>query len=210
MKPNKVFNRFRESDTLEMRSSQVEGEDEQRFVNGVGIVYNQEVEIWPGYMEQIEAGAFTETLNSGAEIKSYFNHDASQVLSTTKSDPKLEIKDTSEGLEFSSPIPPTSYGEDLAVNLDRKNVRGASFSFTVDEDTLLEDENGVYHRTIKKATLFEVGPVTNPAYPQTEVGLRDKESILQEMKERCKKDAPKSNVSLYKAKLTLMEGALHD
>lgn len=206
----KLENRFLETeDVTEIRSG--EGEEEQRFVSGVGIVYDKEVEIWPGFREKIRQGAFTDALSAGSEIKSYFNHRADYVLSTTKSTPALELEDTSKGLRFKSPIPPTSYGKDLMINLERKNVRGASFAFTVDEegDTVTRDEKGVYHREIVKANLFEIGPVTNPAYPSTKVGLRSEEDLRAEMETRCKKeDVPANNNNLRSMRLKLTERGL--
>ncbi|MHA1168302.1 MAG: HK97 family phage prohead protease [Candidatus Hodarchaeales archaeon] len=211
---SKMEKRFLKVNNVEIRTaSNGEGEDktEDRFVSGTGAVYGEEVEIWPGYMEKVRSGAFDESLTSGDEIKSYFNHNPDFVLSTTKSTPALELNSTSAGLVFDSPIPPTTYGEDLAVNLERGNVRGASFSFTVDEDILIIDENDIYHREIVKATLFEVGPVTNPAYPQTEVGVRDREASFNEIQARVKADQKLklekncSNLNLYKAKLEILE-----
>ena len=208
--PNNIENRFIETDEIEIRSS--EGESDQKYVSGIGVVYNREVEIWDGYKESIRSGAFEGALSSGKEIKSFFNHRADFVLSTTKSDPKLEVEDTPNGLRFKSPIPPTSYGEDLKINLERKNVRGASFSFSVPEDgdIVTRDEKGVYHREIIKADIYEVGPVTNPAYPQTKVGLRSKEDVLKEMEERCKeeKKEPISDINIKKIRLQLIERSI--
>ena len=187
----KIEKRFLKVNNVEIRAvSNGDGEDktEDRFVSGTGAVYGEEVEIWPGYMEKVRSGAFDDSLTGDSEIKSYFNHNPDFVLSTTKSSPALELNSTSAGLVFDSPIPPTTYGEDLAVNLERGNVRGASFSFTVDEDILIIDEDDIYHREIVKATLYEVGPVTNPAYPQTEVGVRDREASFNEIQARVESE----------------------
>jgi HK97 family phage prohead protease len=177
---------------MEGRAVVVEGSPDQNYVSGVGIVYDRETEIWPGYMEKIRKGAFERTLSSGDEIKSFFNHQASMVLSTTRSKPKLELEDRDDGLHFNSPIPPTSYGNDLRVNLERKNVRGASFSFDIGDggDIITRDEKGVYHREIVKATLYEIGPVTNPAYRQTKVGLRSEEDVAKDIEKRFAEKTP--------------------
>jgi HK97 family phage prohead protease len=208
--------RFIEVEDIEIRSTHVEGGTEQKFVSGIGIVYNREVEIWPGYMEKIRNGALRTSVDSGKEIKSFFNHNPSSVLSTTRSNPPLVIEDTDKGLRFESPIPPTTYGNDLEVNLQRKNVRGASFSFEVKEngDILTRDENGIYHREIIDAELYEVGPVTNPAYPSTNVGLRSQEEAFAEAEERCKQEnippvVADDTIKIKRMKLTILEGALN-
>lgn len=175
--------RIYKNEALEIRSS----EGEPSVVSGFGVIYDREIELFPGYMEKIRAGSLRKSINSGSEIKSFFNHDSGYVLATTKSNPPLAIMDTDKGLRFEAPIPPTSYGKDLEINLERKNVKGASFAFTIDKDgdILTRDEKGVYHREVISAQLFEVGPVTNPAYPQAKVGLRSFDDIRADAELRC-------------------------
>jgi HK97 family phage prohead protease len=213
---NKQEQRFLKTNQVEIRSVESgDGDDktEQRFVSGVGIVYGEEVTIWDGFKETIRAGAFTESINSDINVKSFFNHNPSFILSTIRSDPALTLIDGDKGLEFDSPIPDTTYGRDLIENLERKNVEGASFTFSVDEDILIIDEDDVYHREIVKATLFEVGPVTNPAYPQTEVGVRDRAAALEDAKARIEKQKDEerenkgSNLDLYKLNLSIAENS---
>lgn len=152
-------------------------EDKQVYVEGMGIVYNSKTEIYPGIFESILPGAFSESLSTFRTVKSFINHKPSEILSTTRSEPALEILDGDNFLEFSAPIPPTTYGNDLIVNLKRGNIKGASFSFSISEngDHYKKLPDGSLHRTITEATIYEVGPVTNPAYEQTEVSLRNKE-----------------------------------
>lgn len=177
--------------SVELRASGSE-DDAQDYAEGIGIVYDTEVEIWPGFFEKIRSGAMSDSLKDGSVKKSFFNHNPSFVLSTTESDPALELKDESDGLRFKSPIPDTTYGNDLRENLKRKNVRGASFCFDVDKEgeIITIDEKDNWHREITKATLYEVGPVTNPAYESTEVNLRSVENIVKEIKQR---NAPKTD-----------------
>jgi len=106
---NKVQNRFVFKNVEVRKSESGEGEEkiEQRFVSGLGAVFGVEQKIWDGFYEKIRAG------------------------------PKLELKSDAEGLHFEAPIPPTTYGDDLTVNLERNNVAGASFSFTIDEDIMI-------------------------------------------------------------------------
>jgi len=177
---NRMEMRVFEVPDIELRAA--DGEDKQEYVDGIGAIYDKEVEIWPGYFEKISRGAFASCLKKGAEIKSFFNHNPDFVLSTTRSTPALNIEDTDKALVFRSPIPNTSYGRDLAENLRRKNVRGASFSFVVRDggSTFTRDEKGNIHRDIKYADIFELGPVTNPAYPQTKAKMRSKDEIMEE------------------------------
>ncbi len=160
--------------TAEIRS---DGDDAEKKAVGMGIVYDQWEELWPGYKERIIKGA----VKRDKVVKSFFNHDPSQVLSTTKSKPSLELNDTDKGLEYVSPIPPTSYGKDLEINLERGNVKGSSFAFSVPDDGSKRwEEEGVYYREIRKLTLYEIGPVTDPAYLSSSAQLRSAEDVYKE------------------------------
>ncbi len=159
------------------------GDDESKKVAGLGIVVDQWTEIFPGFKERVNKGA----VKRGDIVKSYFNHDPDRVLSTTGSNPPLQLKETKDGLEYESPIPPTSYGKDLEVNLERGNVKGSSFTFSVPRggDKMWEDDEGVLHREIKELTLYEVGPVTDPAYIQTTAAVRSAQSVAEEYRQQA-------------------------
>lgn len=159
----------------EIRSA---GEGEDKKVAGVGIVYDAWTELWPGYKERINKGA----VKWANEVKSCFNHNPSMILSTNKSNPPLELRDMETGLEYTSPIPPTTYGKDLEVNLERGNVRGSSFAFGVPKngDRIWENDEGVMHREIKELILYEIGPVTDPAYIQTTAAVRSAREAIAE------------------------------
>lgn len=164
---------------LEIRS-----DGEEKRVSGLGIVYDQWEEILPGYKERILKNA----VKLNKEVKSFINHDPNQVLSTTKSNPALELKDGYKGLKYISPIPPTSYGKDLEVNLERGNIKGSSFAFSVPKDGAKTwEEDGVYYREINKLLMYEIGPVTDPAYLKTKAGLRTAENLYNEMVEEKRK-----------------------
>jgi uncharacterized protein len=214
MPPEKIEKRFiavNDSDvTVELRESETEAVQE-RYVEGLGVVYDREAELFPGYFETIRAGALSRSVNGDGEIKCFFNHEPNFVLATTRSKPPLELSDTPQGLRFRAAIPDTSYGRDLSENLRRRNVRGASFAFSVDEegDILTRDEKGNYHREIISAVLYEIGPVTNPAYRQTSVKLRDDRELAAEAEVRCRQTPPPGAVNaaleLMRKKLNLIQ-----
>ena len=178
------------------------GDDENKSVSGLGIVYDQWMELWPGYKERINKGA----VQLAETVKSFFNHNPSNVLSTLESTPPLELSDGDEGMEYTSPIPPTSYGRDLEVNLERGNVKGSSFAFAVPQggDKMWEDNDGVVHREIRNLTLFEIGPVTDPAFIQTSAALRSAEKAVEEF--RANQPSPEPVLrEIRRRKLRLLE-----
>jgi hypothetical protein len=72
-------------------------------------------------------------------------------------------------------IPDTTIGRDLVVNVDRGDIKGASFGFrTISDDW--KTLNGKAHRTLIEAQLRDVSPVTFPAYPDTSVAMRSLDS----------------------------------
>jgi len=159
----------------DIKSDSTDGEINQ--VSGLGIVTEEWAEIMPGFKERIRKGA----VKLADTVKSYVNHDPNQVLATSQSDPPLQVEETNEGWQYSSPIPPTSYGNDLRVNLERQNVKGSSFAFMVGEggDRMWEGEDGNIYRDISEVNVFELGPVTDPAYLQTTAQLRSAKEALE-------------------------------
>ena len=160
---------------FEVRIESAEGKPSK--VTGTGAVYDRRSQDLGGFVEIIRRGAFKDSLEDGREIKSFYNHDPNQVLGTTTSEPPLKIRDTKEGLNFTVEIPDTSYGRDLQENLRRKNVKGSSFAFRVLDagENWYRDDKGMTVREITAAELFELGPVTNPAYLPTTAAVRSLE-----------------------------------
>lgn len=201
---------IRLNDDVEIREQKEEETKEER-VEGYGLVYDKKIKLFDGFYEIISKGAFREAVKDQKEIKAFVNHEAEYVLSTTKSDPPLVLREDEKGVFFSSPIPPTSYGNDLKVNLQRKNVRGASMAFKVNPngDKWETQKDGTTLRTIIDARLYEIGPVTNPAYVQTHVELKKiKEEVELRKKDdsteiECKRKENESTIAFERAKIQL-------
>jgi hypothetical protein len=183
-----------------------EAEEENDRVSGLGLVYERETELFPGFIEVIRKDAFKESVERKRErpIKSYFNHDPSKVLATTASEPPLIVKNRDEGIFYEAEIPDTTYGRDLKVNLARRNVEGSSFAFNISEngENVWEDENGIVHREILEGEIYELGPVTDPAYLQAEAGLKAAKEALSEYRKRAKQNK-KSKIFIMRKRLEL-------
>lgn len=119
-------------------------------------------------------------------------------------------------------LPDTSYANDLAVSVKRGDITGQSFGFHTLEDsweTKKKDGEEVNIRTLEKVALIDVGPVTFPAYPQTDVAVRalekykesrNEEEETNEPPESANTDSeqegelmPKHRVSILKKRLEL-------
>ena len=152
-------------------------------VVGHASVYNRLSENLGGFKEIIAPGAFDDVL--GDDVRALINHDYNLILARTTSG-TLELSTDETGLKYEFTIPETSYGKDLAVSMERGDISQSSFAFTVDDDTW-ETVNGEDVRTITKVKrLYDVSPVTYPAYPDANdlVIAQRSLSIYKEKQER--------------------------
>lgn len=145
-------------------------------LKGQGIPYNKRSQPIGNFIEIIKPGAFTKSLKRGHEIKAFINHDPSMVLATTESKPPLKLSEAKDGVRYELEIPDTSYGEDLQKNVAAKRVKGSSFAFGTVLDRWRQDADGTNIREVLEAELYELGPVTNPAYLETGVQMRSAEA----------------------------------
>lgn len=148
----------------------MEGDEESRKVVGYAAVYNSDSEEMWGFKERIAPGAFEAAL--GDDVRALFNHDANMLLARTKSG-TLKLSSDERGLKYEFEAPKTTAGNDLLEMLKRGDVSQSSFAFTVDEERWDEKTGQKPIRTIMKVKrLYDVSPVTYPAYPDTTAAKR--------------------------------------
>lgn len=127
-------------------------------------------ELW-GFREQIAPGAFADVLKND-DVRALFNHDSNLVLGRNKAG-TLELREDETGLWMEATPPDTQAGRDVVTLIDRRDVTGQSFSFLTESDTWEKRADGIIVRTlVKVGRLYDVGPVTFPAYPDTDVAMR--------------------------------------
>lgn len=149
--------------------------DAPKKLEGYAAVFNERSENLGGFREVIAPGAFTQAVKED-DVRALWNHDSNFVLGRTKSK-TLELAEDDHGLRMAVTPPDTQWAKDLLVTVERGDVDQQSFGFSVRAggEQWHEDEEGVVIRTITDAKLFDVSPVTYPAYPQTEVQARSVE-----------------------------------
>ncbi|TWI77372.1 hypothetical protein LZ24_00181 [Desulfobotulus alkaliphilus] len=123
--------------------------------------------------EYIAPGAFTEALRK-SDCRAVFNHDPNLILGR-ESAGTLELKQDSTGLRSVIHLPDTQLGRDLAVSVERGDIREQSFCFVVGRDQWEEDQKKrIATRTILEIRdLIDISPVTYPAYPDTDIARRE-------------------------------------
>lgn len=126
-----------------------------------------------GFKEVVAEGATNKTIQE-SDIRALFNHDPSLILGRNKSG-TLEISNDSEGTHYRiNGDMRQSYVKDLAIAMERGDVTQSSFGFRVvgpNGQEWTEDEDGGPLRTLREIQLFDVSPVTYPAYEDSTSGL---------------------------------------
>jgi HK97 family phage prohead protease len=175
---------------------------------GRAVVYDQWSELLYGvFRERIAPGAFDDSLASGRDIYASIDHDPERLLGRTSAG-TLTISPGKDGIDVSVPVADYSYARDLAVAIGRGDLRGMSFIFDVVDDAW-ETRDGVPHRTVRKADIYEVSWVYFPAYPQTDAGARGVPVALPVAGEqRAVTKARAAGLALRKARLRLVESEM--
>lgn len=178
-------------------------EVENRNFSGYGIVFNSDsvrMTIYDpeyGIVEVVERIS-PESL-SDADMSSVIaarNHNFNQILGRTDTapgkEPTLNLTVDSRGVHYAFSTPDTTYGNDLLESSRRGDIHGSSFVFTMDWDEGYDFEeraDNTLVATPKRITkIYEMGPVTNPAYPETTAENRS-QLLASAVKEHMRKKA---------------------
>ena len=148
-----------------------------RKIVGHAAVFDQWSEDLGGFREMVKPGAFKKTLKE-ADVRALFNHDANYVLGRNKAG-TLSLDEDDTGLAVDITPPDTQWARDLMTSMDRGDINQMSFGFRVVKDAWNEEDKKDITRELLEVELFDVSPVTYPAYPQTSVSVRDHVRSLQ-------------------------------
>lgn len=139
--------------------------------HGYAAMFNSLSEDLGGFRERIEPGAFTRTLKRDRNIRMFLNHNADNLLATTRAK-TLSLVEDDKGLRVEAALPDTTLGRDTAALLRRGDIDSMSFAFQAAEKGQRWSEDGT-ERTLTEVRLFEVSPVTGwPAYQSTSASVR--------------------------------------
>lgn len=144
-------------------------------IDGIAAVYNRWSEDLGGFKEMIEPGFFEEVIKN--DVRALWNHNPDLVLGRTRAG-TLTLEDTERGLGVHIDPPDTQMGRDAVTLIKRRDVTQMSFAFSVKRpggEEWSREKDGSIRRLLKKGgadRLYDVSPVTYPAYAQTSVHAR--------------------------------------
>lgn len=145
---------------------EVRSDGGRTVVSGYAAVFNSFFDEL-GYREIIKPGAFARALQQSQDVRGLFNHDPNHVLGRTRSG-TMRLYEDETGLRYEIDPPETTTARDVVESLKRGDISGSSFSFTVAPGgETWRSEGDQYIRELTDLDLYDVGPVTFPAYTAT-------------------------------------------
>lgn len=164
---------------------------------GYAAVFGELSENLGGFREKIAPGAFAKSL--GGDVRALFNHDPNLILGRTKAK-TLALHEDQRGLMVEITPPDTQAARDVIESIRRGDVDQMSFGFRTKKDDWEETDKGEIVRTLIEVDIFDVSPVTFPAYPTTEIAVRSLDAW-----KATKEPAPVPDYSDERRKLDLLE-----
>ncbi|NBQ49109.1 MAG: HK97 family phage prohead protease [Marivivens sp.] len=153
----------------------MEGEGESRRMVGYAAVFYREGDqgteyrLWDDAVERIMPGAFDGVGDD--DVRALFNHDPSLLLGRSTAG-TLSLSVDERGLRYEIDPGDTTTARDVQAHLERGDLTGSSFGFRITKEEWQSRSDGPDIRLVRGVELFDVGPVTFPAYESSDAGLR--------------------------------------
>lgn len=160
----------------------VSAANEPSKISGYGAVFDSPSEDM-GYFqelrEEIDSKAFDSVMATNPDVRGLFNHDANLVLGRTTAG-TMRLSVDARGLVYEIDPPDTQFARDLMTSMRRKDITGSSFAFTTKRDQWTDNpDRSVTRRILEFDQIYDVSPVTFPAYPaSSSEARRERRSIF--------------------------------
>lgn len=188
-----------------------ENEEHGHFLSGRPIVYDARTDLgW--YDEIIERGALDDA--DLKDVRFLVNHNTDMIplarSRNNNANSTMQMSVDNEGMEIRVDLDTENNTEakSLYSAVERGDLDGMSFMFTVDGDRWDDIESDHPVRTITKlGRIFEVSAVTFPAYEQTSISARGLSDALENAKASLENErAAKRAIEAQKQKIRIMKG----
>lgn len=195
--------------TFEVRAEQ--NEEHGRYLAGTPIVYNTKTDLgW--YDEIIDRGALDNA--DLRDVRFLVNHNTDMIPlarsrnNNVNSTMQLEVTDGGMNIRVDLDVDNNAEAKALYSAVERGDLDGMSFMFTVDADAWddLESEHPTRHIE-RLGKVFEVSAVTFPAYEATTISARGLDDALDSARlslESAK--AERKAIEAKKQKIRIMKG----
>jgi hypothetical protein len=156
--------------TIAYSNLEVRAENDGKTLIGYAAVWDSPSEFM-GFTEFVKRGAFTKTLNDGADVRLLIDHDGVP-LARTKSG-TMALEEDERGLRVEAELDPMNPDAARIMSaMKRGDLSQMSFAFRTIKDNWNPDRTV---RELREVQLFDVSVVTFPAYEQTVAELRRKQ-----------------------------------
>jgi HK97 family phage prohead protease len=161
------------------RAAQDDLPNDLPILRGYAALFDTLSEDMGGWYEEILPGAFEKTLRAD-DIRALWQHNVNYVLGRM-SNGTLTLREDLTGLEFTIRPPDASWARDVVEVIRRGDVSQMSFTFSATRDQWMV-RNGLTIRQIWDARLFDVSPVTWPAYHDTWLKLTTRRNLVRHLR----------------------------
>jgi uncharacterized protein len=150
----------------------VQGDDNNPRITGYAAVFDSLSEDLGWFREEIDPHAFDTVMGTNPDVRALFNHDPNVVLGRTTAG-TLKLSLDARGLAYEIDPPATQAAQDLMVSMKRGDVTQSSYAFVVARDQWTDNPDGTLtRRVLEIEELFDVSPVTYPAFPAASSQVR--------------------------------------
>lgn len=187
-----------------------QNEEHGHFLAGTPIVYNERTDL--GYCDEIiEAGALDEA--DLRDVRFLINHNTDMIPlarsrnNNANSTMQLEVAETGMNIRVDLDIENNTEAKSLYSAVERGDLDGMSFMFSVDADSWdnLESDHPTRHIT-KLGRIYEVSAVTFPAYEATTISARGLSEALESAKASLESaKAEQRAIEAHKQKIRILK-----
>jgi len=162
-----------EKRTIAYSNLEVRAEGNGNTLVGYAALFDSPSEPMP-FIEYVKRGAFSKTLNDGADVRLLINHEGVP-LARSKSG-TLALEEDERGLRVEADLDPMNPDSARILSaMKRGDISQMSFAFRTIKDSFNADRSV---RELREVQLFDVSLVTFPAYEETVAELRNRNNSV--------------------------------
>lgn len=204
MAKNKEIRAF----NFEVRAEQ--NDEHGHFLAGTPIVFNSRTDL--GWYDEIIAGGALDEADL-KDVRFLINHNTDMIpLARSRNNNEnstMQLEVTSDGMNIRVDLDTENNAEakSLYSAVERGDLDGMSFMFTVERDAWDDPESDHPTRTIEKlGKVFEVSAVTFPAYQATTISARGLSDALDSAKNSLESvKAERKRIEAHKQKIRILK-----